>query len=163
MVDDEGRKRVYIGKLNNDFGIWISKRGYDVTQITQPKYFSFTASALTPRIKYQGVVTPTYEELLYDGKKYTQSFSFLKNYPDEKLLLFGYFEEYRNLPGHLQKVIHDLLNPAFSYNGQNYNFQKAKTEITWNETDTMVSATLTFLVGKAVQYLTLYFYVLTNK
>jgi hypothetical protein len=171
MVDDEGRKRVYIGKLNNDFGIWISKRGYDVTQITQSRYFSFTASALTPRIKYSGIVSPSYVGIadIYK-KRFTQTLNFVKHYPDEKLLLFGYFEEYRNLPGPTQKVIHDLFNPLRSFDGQGPpayggypTFTLAITEMTVNETANMLSVTLDFFVGRGVEYIILYFYVLTNK
>lgn len=96
MYDDDANNRLVIGKLIlnavADYGIWISRRGYNVKDITDPKFFSFTGSALTPKLKYSGVTAMTYGGINGDG--WTKTIVANKDFIDENLIILGFFKSY---------------------------------------------------------------------
>lgn len=103
MIDDDGNVRFLAGKRGNDYGAWISRRGFPLTENLNTKYLSWTGSLLTPKIKYAGITN-----MVYDGEyqnaigsykywkrdEYTTpgSLVFSKDYIDENLNLVGFYK-----------------------------------------------------------------------
>lgn len=99
LVDSDGNNRMLIGKRGNDYGIWISRRGFPLTDTLNTKYLSFTGSLLTPKLKSGAVIpmdltsdnSPTNK--VWERNQYSPSLGIqiYKDYPDEKITLVGFY------------------------------------------------------------------------
>ena len=110
LIDDDGNNRCYIGKLNNDYGVWISRRGYDVTNVPNPKFYSFTGSLLTPRLKYQGIVTADFEYNVGALNTYSKVITIPKDSPDERIILTGFQKKIISLNYFFNQKVCNLFN-----------------------------------------------------
>lgn len=164
MVDDDGNIRVHIGKLDDDYGMWISRRGFNA-RTASPKYLSFTASMLTPRLKYAGQVIMSRVDLEFN-EIYETEIIFPREYASEIVSIVGVLKVV-NTDNSVERT--DLKNPRllqdFSYNGtygavsvstEEYKFYVAKQPMIWD------SFTSTY-IPRPIESMTLEYFIFSDK
>lgn len=75
----------------SEFGIFVTRRGFNASTALNPKYFSFTGSYLTPRIRYGASVAMTLVGTTGTSKSWSKQLILNKDSTSQELILNGYY------------------------------------------------------------------------